>query len=257
MENKKRLYKILDDGEVVISGKGKLLGLLVLLPIYLIGLNFALSFLSAFLEQKFGIVISGLYFNLIYYIIMLAAVLLMFGGYLLQSFKRALKQKPRYIWLVTLYLGYFSILAFNMVGNVVVGLFKTDSTSVNQDAATSYAQESLWIMAFMSCLCAPIIEEVIFRGLLFRGLMSRNHKWTAVPACLLSGLLFAGMHVFPAAIANGDISELIYLASYLPMGITFAVCVYKTKNIFGGILLHAFNNIVATFLPLMLQYVIK
>ncbi len=256
MENKKSLHRILDDGEVVLSKRGILVGF-ILLPVYMIGLSLLLSFVSAVIEVKLGYVISNLYFNLIFYAIMLAIVLLVFGKYLLASFKRAIKQRPKYIWLLTVYLGYFGILSFNMVSRLVVGIFKTDPTSVNQDTASSYAEESLAIMMFMSCLCAPIIEEVFFRGLLFRGLMSRKHKWTAIPACIISALLFAGMHVYPAVIANQDITELVYLASYLPMGIIFAVCVYKTKNIFSGILLHAVNNIVATLLPLMLQYIVK
>ncbi len=252
MEKKRSLHRVLEDGEVVLSGRGKVAGFIIL-PFYLVGLSFILSFVVSILEMKFGIVISSLMYNAIFYGIMMLTVLLVFGKYLWASFTHALKQRPRYIWIVTLYLGYFAILATNMVARFVIALFTRDATSANQDAVTSNAEDSFIIMTIIACVCAPIIEEVIFRSLLFRGLSSRNHKFTVVLAGFFSALLFAGMHVFPAAMASGDLFELIYLVSYFPMGVILAVSCYKTKNIFGSILLHAFNNIVAMVLPMLLQ----
>lgn len=248
MENKRSLHKILDDGEVVLSKRGVIIGL-ILLPVYLVGLSFVLSFAVVFLETKFGIVISDLYFNLIYYIIMMVIVLAVFGKYLWASFKRALTQKPRYVWIAALYLGLLGTYAFNMVAQVVIGVCTNDLTSVNEDSATAYAEQSPLLMIFMACICAPIIEEVFFRGVLFRPMAGKKCAWIAY---LVSGLLFAAIHVVPATIANGDLMELIYLVSYLPMGIIFAVCCHKTKNIFGSILLHFANNLIAVVLPLVM-----
>lgn len=245
MENKKSFHKILDDGEVVLSKRGVITGF-ILLIVYLFGMDFYLYGVDYVLRTQFGYTLNSLGLNMVFYVTMIILVLLFFGKYLWASLKRAVAQKPRYIWIITLYLGYLAILAFSMVAQVIVGMFETDLTSVNQDAAVSYSQNSTLAMMFMSCLCAPIIEEVFFRGVLFRPFA--NNKVCAVIACVLSALVFSSIHVVPAAIAYKDPGELIYLISYLPQGIVFAICCYKTKNIYGSILLHFANNLIAVMM---------
>lgn len=51
----------------------------------------------------------------------------------------------------------------------------------------------LW--AFTIVVLAPVVEEVIFRALLYRGVRAR---WPLLPALLLTGLVFAAFH-FDAA----------------------------------------------------------
>lgn len=242
MENTKSLHKVLDDGEVVLSKRGVIWGL-ILLPVYVIGLSFLISLVFAVIEVSTGYVADALVQNMTFYVIMLTVVLLVFGKYLLASLKRAVSQKPRYMWIIVLYLGYLAILAFSMVSQVIVGMFTSDLTSANQDTAVSFSQNSKWAMAFMSLLCAPIIEEVFFRGVLFRPFA--NNKVCAVIAGLVSALLFASIHVVPEVIASGNMGEFIYLLSYLPQGIVFAICCYKTKNICGSMLLHFAANLIA------------
>ena len=241
------LHSILEDGEVVLNKRGVLFGVL-LLPVYLFGLSFAIEWVFWMLEPKLGYKIDPIYLNLVYYIIMTAIVLLVFGKYLLASFKRALEQRPRYIWIITLYLGYLAILAFSTVSQVIVGMFTSDATSANQDAAVSFSQNNVLIMGFMSCICAPIVEEVFFRGVLFRPFA--KNKVLAVIAAVISSVMFASIHVVLAAIVNKDPSELIYIVSYLPQGIVFAICCYKTKNICGSILLHSASNLLATLISM-------
>ncbi len=242
MENKKSFHKILDDGEVVLSKRGVIMGFILLL-VYLVGMDFYLFGVDYVLRTYFGYELNNLGLNMVFYVTMIIIVLAFFGKYLWASLKRAFAQKPRYMWIITIYLGYLGILAFSMVSQVIVGMFENDLTSANQDAAVTYSQNSKLAMMFMSCLCAPIIEEVFFRGVLFRPFA--KNKVCAVIAGLLSALLFASIHVVPAAITYSDPSELIYLVSYLPQGIVFAICCYKDKNIYGSILLHFVNNFIA------------
>ena len=53
---------------------------------------------------------------------------------------------------------------------------------------------STWILPFMVILvviCAPIVEEILYRGFMFEGLL----KWGAIPAILLSSALWAIIHL--------------------------------------------------------------
>ena len=90
---------------------------------------------------------------------------------------------------------------------------------------------------------APILEELLFRGLVFRSLRDKS-KWLAIFA---SSFLFGFLHIYSALFA-GDLSQLIYLFSYGGMGFAFSYAYEKRKTICVPILMHMINNLVAIIL---------
>lgn len=77
-------------------------------------------------------------------------------------------------------------------------------------------------------IMAPIIEELIFRGVIMHGLMRNNTKFTAV---FVSALLFALFHLNPWQ----------FPATFV-LGILLGIIMVRTRNIFLCILGHAINN---------------
>lgn len=75
---------------------------------------------------------------------------------------------------------------------------------------------------------APIIEELIFRGVIMHGLMRNYSKFTAV---FVSALMFALFHLNPWQ----------FPATFF-LGILLGILMLRTRNIFLCILGHAFNN---------------
>lgn len=82
-----------------------------------------------------------------------------------------------------------------------------------------------------SVLIAPIIEETLFRGLLFGSLMN---KFSAVWAAILSSAVFAIMH--------GQLNVMIYTFC---LGLILCWLYKRSGSIFPGILLHLLNNAIA------------
>lgn len=84
------------------------------------------------------------------------------------------------------------------------------------------------MFAIVGAVAAPIGEEVFFRGLLYNSLKRRLN----VPAAIvLSGLMFALVHIGPLAIF------LIF-----PMGMFLAYIYEKTKSLWVTICIHATHN---------------
>jgi membrane protease YdiL (CAAX protease family) len=77
-------------------------------------------------------------------------------------------------------------------------------------------------------IVAPIIEELIFRGVIMHGLMRNYSKFTAV---FVSALLFALFHLNPWQ----------FPATFV-LGILLGIIMVRTRNIFLCILGHAINN---------------
>ena len=91
-----------------------------------------------------------------------------------------------------------------------------------------------WLGVVLAVVIAPITEEILFRGIILRGLLGRWHPWVAV---LITSVLFALMHFNPAqapiAIAIGMVLGWLYV---------------RTRSLGICILGHAFNN-AAAYLP--------
>lgn len=92
-------------------------------------------------------------------------------------------------------------------------------------------KESLSFSFIISAiLLAPIIEEIIFRGVILKGFL---FKYSPKIAIVLSALMFALMHF----------TSLISIISALILGLFIGYVYYKTKSVGMTILLHTINNI--------------
>jgi membrane protease YdiL (CAAX protease family) len=92
----------------------------------------------------------------------------------------------------------------------------------------------LILSAALTCVIAPICEELLFRGYIFTAL--RNWRGT-LPAALITGLLFGGVHAFSAPPL-----DLVPLA-----GLGFGLCLlYRySGSLYPSIVAHSLNNSIA------------
>ena len=91
------------------------------------------------------------------------------------------------------------------------------------------------VMVITAVIMAPIFEEIIFRGIIQKGMMNNGvEPWKAI---LLSSILFGLIHgnpwQFVGAILLGCVLGLVY---------------YKTKSLLLPMLLHGFNNLCSAIL---------
>src|SRR5687768_11964523 len=79
---------------------------------------------------------------------------------------------------------------------------------------------------------APVLEEIVFRGLLYGTL----RRWVGWPtAALLSAAVFAGAHGYGVA----------GFGSVFVSGVMWAVAYEKTRSLLPGMAAHAANNVSA------------
>ncbi len=124
---------------------------------------------------------------------------------------------------ILMYFAYFSLtfIAMKIVGNV---------TTVNQ---SSIEDLPLYISAPLAIIWAPIVEEVVFRGL-FRKMIKNNYLFI-----LLSGLIFGLLHTM----SEGTLTNVFALAvPYVTLGVFLAYIYQKTENLSSNIFVHAFHN---------------
>jgi len=91
-----------------------------------------------------------------------------------------------------------------------------------------------FIMVFVIAFMAPIFEELLFRGIILRGLLNNGTNPTL--AIIFTAVLFGVVHLNPWQFIGATL-----LGSF--MGWVF----YKTKSLLNTILLHFFNNATGCF----------
>ena len=191
-----------------INGKQKAIGFILLFPLYLYVIprfaNFGIYLLLKYTNITRDTTILGIYLNLICSLLSFVLVVWLLRDFLIDNIKR----------------------------------FKEHFTD-----NFVYLNNGALLMAFQSVVLAPILEELLFRGLVFRSLRDKS-KWLAIFA---SSFLFGFLHIYSALFA-GDLSQLIYLLSYGGMGFAFSYAYEKRKTICVPILMHMINNLVAIVL---------
>lgn len=91
-----------------------------------------------------------------------------------------------------------------------------------------------WLAAASAVVVAPVIEELLFRGVLFAGLAKRWPVWLAA---VVSSLAFAVLH--------GQVNVGIYT---FILGFLLSWLYVRSGSLYPGILVHFINNLVAFFL---------
>lgn len=81
------------------------------------------------------------------------------------------------------------------------------------------------------CILVPILEEYVFRGLVY----GRLREWLGVPSSvLISAVIFGAMHM--------NLVQFVYAGL---LGIFMALCAERTKHLYGAILAHMAANTIS------------
>lgn len=128
------------------------------------------------------------------------------------------------------------------IGTMLVGMLilylRPDFLNLNDQSVSEMAAAGgLW-MGFATVLCAPIGEELLFRGLIFRGFYDRS----PVLAWCASVGLFALAHVtgYVGAYDAGMLG--LAFLQYIPSGLALAFAYRKSGNIVAPMLMHIAIN---------------
>jgi membrane protease YdiL (CAAX protease family) len=100
----------------------------------------------------------------------------------------------------------------------------------------------LAVLAIGAGLFAPVVEELLFRGLLLRALLRRFPATTAVA---ISGLTFAAAHL-----VDPSIGTVVALPALATVGTVSGILAVRTGDLSKSILLHAGFNLVTVLAEL-------
>lgn len=209
----------------------------VFFALYLFVFPLLMGWLQMLLSQRFDFFLQTSEFSLIYYFLLLCAALLLFWSFLRQGFDILLDDLPENL----------SAFLIGLVGaGVLQFLVSLLPLPVEDPNPASYADSFFLAPAStvaVLVLLMPILEEVLFRGLLF-GSLRQYSRGLAFAVSILAYDLFC---VLPLAWTplGFDPAFLLLLLRYLPMSAALTWCYDKGGSIWAAIALHiALNGLV-------------
>ncbi len=113
-------------------------------------------------------------------------------------------------------------------------LFHPSEEKLLKTLGSNEGSALLVLSAALTCVVAPICEEFLFRGYIFTAL--RNWRGT-LPAALITGLLFGGVHVGSAPVLD--------LAPLAALGFGLCLLYRYSGSLYPCIVAHSLNNSVA------------
>lgn len=88
------------------------------------------------------------------------------------------------------------------------------------------------VMLLIIAVCPALAEELVFRGVIGRGLIAR---WGLPAGVLMTSCLFAAVHMHP-----------VHVLAVIPLGIAMHLVYLATRSFWAPVLLHFLNNSWAT-----------
>lgn len=154
--------------------------------------------------------------NLIYYTISACVMLVIYFSFLREHYDVLLDRLGFCIISLFLALGLDYVLSYG--ANTLVFAIAGGGENPNDAAISEIVLQSSGAIRAAGIFLAPIVEELLFRGVVFGALREKNRG----AAYAMSMLMFALYHVWPYAAVGGDWTLIVYVLQYLP--VSFVLC---------------------------------
>ena len=175
--------------------------------------------------------------NFTYFIINFLATLWIYHRFLGSSFQ-SLRAHPA-LFCQAVVLGLAADLS--LFSEMIFCLHLLDPGYVNQNDASIAAMTrgSYYLMLLGTVILAPVAEECVFRGLLFRNLWKVNMG----AAYAVSMAAFSVIHIVNYVGVYSPLRLLLAFLQYLPAGLCLSWCYTKSGSIYGPIVMHSLINL--------------
>lgn len=132
-------------------------------------------------------------------------------------------------------------ISFNFIINLLIGITGIDSLSPEYERLINniFSRTSPLLLILSIGIIAPVFEEILFRGIVFRELAS---KINVVVAIVVQAFLFGAFHM--------NLTQGIYA---FVVGLLLGWSYYVSGSLFVPVLIHLFFNTTSVFLSLLIS----
>ena len=170
------------------------------------------------------------------------ATIIIYRCFLLQSCKDITLRPVRFIAFTVLALAIFY--ALFLLVNYIIYTVDPDYKNLNDEGVMELVQQGgIWII-LGTVLFAPVAEECLFRGLMFRAIYEKH----PVLAWILSPILFSAVHLLAYVDLYSWKTIILTFVQYLPAGISLCFAYKTAGSILSPMIVHCLINLISIFL---------
>lgn len=210
------------------------------LPFFVLLTSLGILFLAGLLQQT----LDDYTLNLIYMSVNLVFVLLVYHRFLLKSFRGFTENFWHFIQTLILGFALYYVLALVLTAPLTI----MGDTPANNKVVESLLGQNQTVMILFTVVAAPIVEETLFRGVVF----GTVHKSSRILAYVASVLLFTAIHVWQHAASMNIGMLLANCAAYIAPSVALGWTYEKSGTILCPIVLHMIINALACGVSLAL-----
>lgn len=195
---------------------------------------FLLAWLLQYCSRLFCLGLTDLQLGMTRYVVNCAAVWIIFRRFLIRSF-RAIR-----LWelIQAVILGAALFVAGKLVLDAVLRFTGQTVPAWQTDVLASLPGQNVWVTTVCCLLLTPVVEETLFRGLIF-GVIRRKSRIAAYVVMILA---FALAHIWRGFLDMELTAVLMTALPYLPAGIALGWTYEKSDTIWAPVLLHMAIN---------------
>lgn len=224
---------------IVPTGKEQWSGLLCWV-VYLF-LPFLLVGIPLFQENSLR---SDFLFELTVTIVCYIVIMVAFRSFLFRS------RIPFLSLLFTCFIGFVAAHALSSLWDILLSsiraLFQEEHTNMNQELVNEFLYNYKGFMILSVAFFTPVVEEVLFRGIIFAPICRRS----PFAAYVISMFIFSAFHVIGFIGVQSWPMLLLSCLEYLPAAFVLCWTYQRTHSIWAPIALHGFLNLYSSILIL-------
>lgn len=122
--------------------------------------------------------------------------------------------------------------------SIIIFMVSPGFSNVNDQSIMELTRENYSLMAVGTVLLVPVVEETLYRGIVFGRLYHRS----PLAAYAVSTLAFSALHVVGYIGLYDPLQLLLCLVQYIPAGVCLAWAYVKADSIWAPILMHITIN---------------
>lgn len=148
------------------------------------------------------------------------------------------KWKLSYLILSIFLLQIVGAIIFSWLSDSIMTVLHLQEDLLENDlrVSTVMTQMPLWVTLPVLTFFGPMVEELIFRGIIQENLKEKISIWIAI---IVQAVLFGLLHLHTVSL-----SQILLIFPHIGIGLMFGIVKYKYKNIWFTIFPHALNNLI-------------
>ena len=206
----------------------------IYIPVQILVLPFLVVILNSFIPSP----LSEVSLNFALFALNFICVTVIFSKYLIRSFGIFLRNTGTV--LITCLKGF----GFYWIGSILVNYLVVSIDpaffNVNDSAIATLTEQNQQLMTVATVLLVPVVEETLYRGLVFGQLYRKN----VVIAYIVSVAVFSALHVIGYIGMYSPVRLALCFLQYSPPSVFLAWAYAKADTIWAPILIHMAVNLI-------------